>query len=433
MSLCISVRGGLRLKGSVRVSGAKNSALPLMIASLLSSEMCVLHNVPELSDVFTMMSILRQLGAICEYDSASVRSHTPRILQSQASLSLMKSLRASFWVLAPMLVRHGVAYVVMPGGDAIGNRPVDLHLSGLAKMGAEIRVVDGIVEAKAPKCGLRPANISLAYPSVGATHQLLMASSAVDGITRIENVAKEPEVVELAKFLSLMGAEICGAGTSVISVRGNRCLKGATIKISGDRIEAATFLFAGAITGGEVNVNGVLPADMGGSADFLRELGYHVICGEDSVGVLQSCLPRPRPVCASTGPFPQLATDVQPLALACIAKTDGISRIEETVFESRLGHIREYCKFGAEMTISGNSALVRGVSKLRSAFVEAGDIRAAAGLVLMGLASDGVSHIRNAHHLIRGYERMDEKFEKLGASVSFVEDYGNGRDCVVGC
>ena len=429
MGVYFAIEGGHKLQGTVRVSGAKNAALPLLIASILTPEECILDNVPALADISAMLDLLQSLGARYSFSRNKAKLAIPKILRADAPYALVKSLRASFWILAPLLARHGIARVSLPGGDAIGSRPVDLHLAGLVKMGADITIDHGVVDAVAPR-GLRPAHIELDYPSVGATHQLLMAAAATEGNSVIENAAREPEVVELARFLSLMGAEIKGAGTSVISISGQKKLSGASLEVIGDRIEAATYLLAGAVTGGDVRVEKISPESLSSSIDFLKAVGCQVFEEANSVAIQ-----APDALIATsvaTGPFPGLATDVQPLVLASLTKAQGISTVSETVFDNRFGHVKEYRKFSAQISVSGNTARVQGVDQLRSAIVEATDIRAAAGLVLMGLMADGHTVIRDIHHLIRGYENIDQKLSSLGASVRFVNEYGS-REIVVGC
>ncbi len=429
MSRYLAIDGGARLIGTVQVSGAKNAALPLLIASILTPELCTLRNIPALADIVATLELLESLGARYRYQNHQVQISMPRILRADAPHALVKSLRASFWILGPLLARHGIARVTLPGGDAIGSRPVDMHLAGLIKMGAEIRIDHGIVDAIAPQ-GLRPAHIVLDYPSVGATHQLLMAASATEGLSVIENAAKEPELVELARFLSLMGAEISGAGTSIISIRGVKELGGATVDVLGDRIEAATYLMAGAVTQGDVCVTGIDPESLRSTLQLMQTAGCDVECCPGGIR-LRASGPL-KAVDVSTNPFPGLASDVQPMVLACLTRAVGVSTVSETVFDNRFGHVREYRKFGADITVTGNVAEVRGVSHLRPATVEAADIRAAAGLVLMGLMAEGQSIVRDVHHLVRGYESMDQKLASIGANIRFVQEYGS-REVVVGC
>lgn len=429
MGQVLVVEGERKLEGVVKVSGAKNAALPLLIASLLTADECVLSNVPDLADIQAMLELLDALGAEHRFFENQVVLQTPQILRADAPSALVRSLRASFWILAPLLARHGIARVSLPGGDSIGGRPVDLHLSGLAKMGAQIKVENGVVFGFAPG-GLHPAAITLDYPSVGATHQLLMAASAVEGVSVIENAACEPEVVALATFLGEMGADISGAGTSSITISGKRKLHGAKMVVLGDRIEAATYLLAGAITGGHVCVEGLAGCHLQSTLEVLEQMGCRVEIHDHAIGLQGPA--RLKPVTIATAPFPGVATDVQPLLMAALTKAEGISRIAETVFESRFGHACEYRKFGADISLQDDTAIILGKESLAGARADAGDIRAAAGLVLLGLMAEGITTITNVHHLIRGYEGMDKKLRLLGASINFVDEYGS-RELVVGC
>lgn len=425
--LCIN--GGKKLSGTVRVSGAKNSALPLLFSTLLSAEPCELRNVPDLEDITVTLRLLRSLGARASYDEGTVRVHTERVRATLAPYGLVKALRASFWVLGPLLARAGEAQVSLPGGDAIGTRPVDLHLKGLARMGAEIRMQHGVVVATAPG-GLRGAKIDLAFPSVGATHNLMMAAALSKGETILAGAAREPEVCELAQFLNEMGAEIEGAGSERIRIIGKRELGAATHAVLGDRIEAATYLLAGAVSGGAVSVTGIQAAALGSSLALLERMGCAVE-GEDA-GVSLSTVGRLKAADFETEPYPGLATDVQPLFMAALCGADGESVIQENVFENRFGHVAEYRRFGADIAIDGRTAIVRGTPVLSAAPVEAGDIRAAAGLVLMGLVADGVTQIRELHHLDRGYDGLLSKIRDLGGDVSRVPSF-ESKEVIFGC
>lgn len=425
--LCIN--GGEKLSGSVRVSGAKNSALPLLFATLLSSEECVLENVPDLEDISVTLRLLRSLGAKATFENNTVRVTAEQIRGTEAPYGLVKSLRASFWVLGPLLARAGAAQVSLPGGDAIGTRPVDLHLQGLSKLGADIRMQHGVVVASAPG-GLRGAKIDLGFPSVGATHNLLMAAALSRGETLIKGAAREPEIVELADLLSEMGAEIEGAGSELIRVIGKEALGGARHSVLGDRIEAATYLLSGAVTGGELEVTGIPAEALHSSLELLSEFGCQIDAGEKAI-VLKA--PEVlRPVHFETAPYPGLATDVQPLFMAAACVADGVSKVKENVFENRFGHVAEYRRFGADISIDGREAVVRGGKALSGAPVEAGDIRAAAGLVLMGLVAEGVTQIRELYHLDRGYDGLVSKIRALGADVSRIPAF-DGKEVVFGC
>lgn len=414
MSEFIEIMGGSPLSGSVRVGGAKNAALPLLIATLLTGEECALTNVPNLTDTSLVIHLLEQFGSDVHYDGSEVRIRTPRLLATEASYSLVKALRASFWVLAPLLARGRAARVALPGGDLIGARPVDLHLEGLVKMGADISLKHGVVYATAEQ-GLRPAVIDLRFPSVGATHQLIMAASLTPGLTVLKGCAREPEIVALANYINGMGADIQGAGGTVIEIRGRSELGGASANLIGDRIEAGTYLLAGAITGGSVTVKGVDPIFFGSFLDILREMGLSVSTGDSSVNV--SCTSRLKPVSVKTGPFPGLATDLQAPLMAALTVADGTSTIEETVYEGRFGHASELARLGAQIRITDRVVTIDGVPKLTGAPVDGLDIRAAASLALAALAAEGKSELHEVHHLRRGYEHFERKMGGLGARL----------------
>jgi UDP-N-acetylglucosamine 1-carboxyvinyltransferase len=415
MSEFLEIVGGTTLRGTVRAGGAKNAGLPLLIATLLTSEECTLTNVPNLTDTSLVIHLLEQFGAEVQYDGDEVKVRTPRLLASEASYSLVKALRASFWVLAPLLARGGAARVALPGGDLIGARPVDLHLEGLSKMGAEISLKHGVVHARADK-GLRPAQIDLSFPSVGATHQLVMAASLTPGKTVITGCACEPEIVALAQFLNDMGADIQGAGESVIEIRGESQLRGAKTHLIGDRIEAGTYLLAGVITGGEVTVEGVDPTSFGVFLDILREMGVSVSTTESAVSV-RCCSGPIKGVRVKTGPFPGLATDLQAPLMAALTIAEGTSSIEETIYEGRFGHASELARMGAHVKVSDRIVTIEGVKKLTGAPVDGLDIRAAASLVLAALAAEGRTELHEVHHLRRGYEHVEKKFGALGARM----------------
>ena len=424
----LSVTGGHSLVGEVRVSGAKNSALPLLIATLLSNQECEIANIPDLDDIDATVRLLKSFGAEVVRVGSTVKINAKNIITSEAPHSLTKVMRASFWVLGPVLARTGHARVSLPGGDAIGQRPVDLHLNGLHRMGADIRFQNGSVIASAPG-GLNGANITLDFPSVGATHQLLMTAALVEEETIISGAAREPEIVEVAQFLSLMGAEIEGAGTPRIVVRGKKKLGAAKISVLGDRIEAATYLAAAAMTHGQVTVSGIEAQALSGVLDIFKQMGCQL---DLSDGQIKLSADSHKGVVFQTAPFPGVATDTQPMLLAAMTNAEGQGEVTETIFENRFGHAHEFKKFGADLLISGRVCQVRGVQKLKGAVVEAGDIRAAAALVLMGLVSQGESQIYEIHHLDRGYERMVEKFRALGAQLKRVPAF-DGTESVIGC
>jgi UDP-N-acetylglucosamine 1-carboxyvinyltransferase len=414
MSEFIEIVGGTPLSGTVKVGGAKNAALPILIATLLTGEECSLSNVPNLTDTSLVLHLLEQFGGEVHYDGREVRVKTPELVATEASYSLVKALRASFWVLAPLLARGGAARVALPGGDLIGARPVDMHLEGLVKMGATISLKHGVVFATAVN-GLKPAMIDLRFPSVGATHQLIMAASLTPGLTVIKGAAREPEVVALANFLNGMGADIQGAGGSTVEIQGQHQLKGTSARLIGDRIEAGTYLLAAAITNGSVTVEGVDRLYFGAFLGILSDMGLNVVCGDDSVTV--TCVGPLKAVQVKTGPFPELATDLQAPLMAALCLAQGTSTLEETVYEGRFGHASELARMGANIKITDRIVTIEGVSKLTGAPVDGLDIRAAASLVLAGLAAEGNSQIHEPHHLRRGYEFLERKMEGIGAQM----------------
>jgi len=427
----LQITGGNSISGEVQVSGAKNAALPLLIATILSAEKSTLRNIPALEDIDVLLELLKSLGADIEREDQTntVSVRVKEITSTVAPYSLVKLLRASFWLLGPLLARAGHAEVALPGGDAIGVRPVDIHLDGLRQMGAEIILEHGLLKATA-KSGLKPANIKLKFPSVGATHHLMMTAALVPGETILSGVAREPEVVELANLLKQMGAEIKGEGSEEISIIGLSSLSGAKQDVLGDRVEAATFLVAAATTGGQVEIRGIDQEAIGSTLEVLEEAGCEIKLLKN--GVKLSAPSKLQNFKVKTAPFPGLATDMQPLIMALATKAEGRSEIVETIFESRFGHIAEYRRFGANISVEGSLAVIEGVSNLQGASVHAGDIRAAAGLVLMGLMSEGLTSVFDIHHLDRGYDKIQAKLNTLGASISRVPVYER-KELVIGC
>lgn len=414
MSEFIEIMGGTPLRGTVRASGAKNAALPILISTLLTSEECHLSNVPNLTDTSLVLHLLEQFGAEVHYDGHEVKVRTSALVATEASYSLVKALRASFWVLAPLLARGRAARVALPGGDLIGARPVDMHLEGLVAMGADIILKHGVVYATAIN-GLRPATINLRFPSVGATHQLLMAASLTPGLSVITGAAREPEVVALADFLNLMGADVQGAGTPTIEIRGRSDLGPASMRLIGDRVEAGTYLLAGAMTNGHVTVEGIVPSHLGSFLEIMQEMGLTVTQTESSVSASRN---GPiKGVHVKTGPFPELATDLQAPLMAALTIAEGVSTIEENVYEGRFGHASELCRMGASIKIADRVVTIEGVKSLNGAPVDGLDIRAAAAVVLAGLVAEGTSQIHEPHHLRRGYEYIERKMGALGARM----------------
>lgn len=413
--MSILIRGGRPLRGQVRCDGAKNAALPIMAGAILSGDVSELKNVPSLRDVETMAEMLRALGVSVKLTAGSVRIDPGRTLQNEAPYDLVRMMRASFLIMGPLLVRCGSAAVPLPGGCAIGQRPVDLHLKGFQAMGAEISVQGGYIHAKTAR--MRGADIYLDIPSVGATENIMMAATLADGVTVIENAAQEPEIVDLANFLNAMGADVSGAGTSRVRVEGVKSLHGASYSVIPDRIEAATFLTAGAISGGKVIVENVIPTHLRSVLAKLKECGAFLLEGTRSVQIEMTG--RPEPATVKTMYYPGFPTDMQAplMALCCLAS--GTSVISETVFESRFGHVEELGRMGARIQIEGQSAIIEGVPKLTGASIQVNDLRAGAALCLAALAADGVSEIVGMEHIERGYSEFIPKLRALGADAAW--------------
>ncbi len=416
MAEFLEIQGGKPLFGSVKAGGAKNAALPQLIASLLTGDKVSFSNVPNLEDVSLTLKLLETLGAKTKREGDKIEVATPSLIATEASYSLVKALRASFWVLGPLLARGRAARVALPGGDIIGARPVDMHLSALTQLGADINIKNGIVYATAVN-GLKPANIEFRFPSVGATHQILMAASLIPGTTVLKGVAKEPEVVALAEMLISMGADIEGHGTEKIVVKGVEVLNGATINLIGDRIEAGTYLLAGIASRGEVQVNGIDPGFLTSFLNILKEMGVEVLTGVDWIRVKAPTTLKP--VHVVTGPFPELATDLQAPLMAALCTASGTSTLDEKVFEGRFGNVSLLCRMGAKITVHDQTATIEGVEKLQGAPVDGLDIRAAASLVVAALGAEGLTTIGETHHLRRGYEYLERKLNSLNARIGF--------------
>ncbi len=412
------VKGPCRLEGSVRVSGAKNAALPIMAACLLTEEECTIKGVPDLLDVRTMVELLKVLGAQVERNGDTMKIRAEEIKSNRAPYELVRAMRASFLVLGPLFSRVGSAVVSLPGGCAIGERPVNLHIDGIRRMGGDVRMEHGYVIAE--KGEASGGSIYLDIPTVTGTENLLMASVLLPGETVIENPAREPEVVDLFKVLVKMGARVEWDGIGRIRVKGVEKLHGFEHRVIPDRIEAGTFMAAAAITGGDVIVEGVIPEHLDAVTEKLRECGCQVDLGEDRVRVKGP--ERPRPVNIVTAPYPGFPTDMQAQFMALLSVADGTSTIRETIFERRFMHAMELARMGAQITITGDTAFVKGVEKLHGAEVTATDLRASASLVIAGLRAHGKTVIGEIHHLDRGYERLDEKLRRLGAWVERRED-----------
>ena len=407
------IKGGMPLRGEVQVSGAKNSALPLLFATLLADGISEIHNIPELRDINTAVKLLGELGAETVRETNSVRVDARQIQSIEASYDLVKTMRASVLVLGPLLARFGHARVSLPGGCAIGARPIDLHLKGLEALGATITLDHGYVEATVDK--LRGAKIYFDIPTVGGTENLLMAASLAEGETVLENAAREPEIVQLAEALNSMGAKIEGAGTAIIRVRGVEKLQPLNVQVIPDRIEAGTFMIAVAITGGDVLVHGAVQEHQEALISKMIEAGVKIAPEADGLRVIGSG--KVAPVDIRTSVFPGFPTDMQAQFMALMTRADGTSRISETVFENRFMHVCELQRMGADIQIDGHSAIIRGSEQLTGAPVMATDLRASASLILAGLAAENTTEVSRIYHLDRGYERIEKKLAALGARI----------------
>jgi UDP-N-acetylglucosamine 1-carboxyvinyltransferase len=408
------IEGGTPLEGEVRVSGAKNAALPLLCAALLTPETLTLSNVPRLNDVRTMQSLLSQMGVGVTVDEpGTVVLDAAKIDWPLAPYELVKTMRASILALGPLLARTGEARVSLPGGCAIGLRPVDQHVKGLQAMGAEIDLTHGYINARARR--LAGAHFGFDVVTVTGTENLMMAATLAEGVTTLENAAREPEIVDLARCLNAMGARIEGAGSGCITIRGVDRLHGARHAIMPDRIETGTFIAAAAATGGNVAILGADPSSLGAIIDKLREANVDVATDGDVIRVRRNGALRAADV--RTAPFPAFPTDMQAQFMALATRAEGASVITETIFENRMMHVQELVRLGADIEVEGNTAVVRGVSKLTGANVMATDLRASACLVIAGLVAEGSTTIDRIYHLDRGYERIEAKLSALGARI----------------
>jgi UDP-N-acetylglucosamine 1-carboxyvinyltransferase len=410
----LSIEGGIPLKGTVAASAAKNAALPALTAALLTSAPVTLTNVPALGDVRTMIRLLETLGASVARAGGHVETRVRQVSSDVAPYELVSTMRASVLVLGPLVARHGRARVALPGGCAIGVRPIDQHLKGLAKLGADIAIENGYVVASAPR--LRAARITTDVVTVTGTENLMMAAALADGTTIIENAACEPEVIDLASLLTQMGARIHGAGTARVEIEGVSALAGATHQIIADRIEVGTLLVAGAITRGDVTVTDVVPDHLSAVLAKLEECGVAVELGPSWVRA--RALDRPRPADVTTSPFPGFPTDMQAQVMALLGLADGQSRVTETIFENRFMHAAELMRMGAMIETEGSTAIIRGVPSYQGAPVMASDLRASAALVLAGLAAHGTTDLSRVYHLDRGYERLEAKLQSVGAKIT---------------
>ncbi|AWT26889.1 UDP-N-acetylglucosamine 1-carboxyvinyltransferase [Corynebacterium provencense] len=412
------VTGGARLEGSVSVVGAKNSVLKLMSAALLAEGTTVLHNCPQISDVTYMVKVLEGLGCTARADGERVEITVPEVISPDADIDAVRQFRASVCVLGPLTARCHRAVVALPGGDAIGNRPLDMHQSGLEKMGAATRIEHGCVVAEAEE--LHGAQINLDFPSVGATENILTAAVLADGTTVLDNAAREPEIVDLCHMLREMGAQIEGEGSSTITVTGVKKLHPVEHRVVGDRIVAGTWAYAAAMTRGDVTVGGIDPAHLHLVLEKLRSAGAGVETYPTGFRVTQER--RATAVDYQTLPFPGFPTDLQPMAIALCSVSQGMSVITENIFESRFRFVDEMTRLGADATIDGHHVVVRGREQLSYAPVWSSDIRAGAGLVLAGLCADGVTRVNDVHHIDRGYPGFVEDLCRLGARVERVAD-----------
>lgn len=413
------ISGPCQLNGEVEISSAKNATLPILCATLLSPYSISFNYLPELADVKTILKLLESLGMTIEKKEHITTLNAAQLNRFHADYSLVKTMRASVLVLGPLLARFKEASVSLPGGCAIGARPVDIHLLGMEKLGAKIEIENGYIKASTE--GLKGAHIVLPFPSVGATENIMMAAVLAEGTTVIENAAREPEIDDLAHFLITQGAKISGHGTSTVTIEGVTELKplSAPYRVIGDRIEAATFIIAALMTKGEVKVKGFNPTHLSFVLDTLQEMGAQLDIGEDYVLVKPS--PKLKGAQIETAPYPGFPTDVQAQMMALMSIIEGSSVVTESIFENRFMHVPEMSRMGAKVTLKGSSAFIEGVSELSAAPVMCTDLRASAALILCSLVAKGESEIQRVYHLDRGYEKIDEKLTKLGATIKRVK------------
>jgi UDP-N-acetylglucosamine 1-carboxyvinyltransferase len=421
----IRISGGRKLNGSIPISGAKNATLPLMIASLLTDETLILENVPRLADVALLQRILGNHGVDVmvggkrpgetQYDGQTLHISAANVIDTTAPYELVSRMRASFWVIAPLLARMGEAKVSMPGGCAIGTRPVDLLIMALERLGAEIEIDGGYVIASAPR-GLRGGEITFPKVTVGGTHTAIMAASLANGRTLIENAAREPEIKDVADCLNKMGARITGAGTSLIEVEGVSKLSGARHRVVADRIETGTYAMAVAMTGGDVVLENTQPELLQAGLDVLTQAGVEITPTNSGIRVVRNGAGL-APVEVTTAPFPGFPTDLQAQLMALMTRAKGTSRITETIFENRFMHVQELARLGARIHLHGETATIEGVARLKGAPVMATDLRASVSLVIAALAADGDTMVNRVYHLDRGFERLEDKLAACGATI----------------
>jgi len=412
----LAIIGGSTIEGSVVISGSKNATLPILAATLLTDEPVYISNVPHLHDVTTTIELLGRMGAqVTVHEHMEIEVDAANITERQAPYELVKTMRASILVLGPLMGRFGEADVSLPGGCAIGARPVDVHVKGLQAMGAQVDIVDGYIRARAGG-RLQGAHVVMEAVSVTGTENLMMAASLADGETILENAAQEPEVLDLANFLISMGANISGAGSSRMVIRGVKRLRGTNYRVQPDRIEAGTFLVAAAITGGHLRLKKVNPSHLENVLQKLREVGAHIETGEDWIE-LDMRGRELRSVDINTAVYPGFPTDMQAQFMVLDTVASGVGAVTENIFENRFMHIPELRRMGANISLSGNTAIVRGVEKLKAAPVMATDLRASASLVLAGLVAEGETIVDRIYHIDRGYECIEEKLRQMGASI----------------
>ena len=415
----IIVRGGQRLSGNVKVSGAKNAVLPILAATLLANKgECVINDVPFLDDVITIQKVLAALGGKLTYENETMRISAQQLTSFEAPYELVRKMRASFLVMGPLLARLGRARISLPGGCAIGTRPIDQHLKGFEAMGAEIVLGQGFIEAHAPS-GLKGAKIYLDVASVGATENIMMAASRAQGTTIIENAAKEPEIVDLANLLNAMGAKVRGAGTGIIRIEGVEQLLGVTHTVIPDRVEAGTYMIAAAMTGGDVHIEGAIADHLAPVISKMEEMGVEITETDNGIRVRASR--QLKSVDVKTLPYPGFPTDMQSQMMALLMVSEGTSIVTETVFENRFMHVEEFQKMSAQIKVDGRSAIISGGIPLTGAKVMATDLRAGAALICAALCADGESEITGIHHVDRGYVNITGKLAALGAIISRVE------------
>ncbi len=409
------IKGGTSLKGEISCSGAKNAALPMIAATILSDEDIILKNLPYLQDITTMFELLGSMGAdIILNENMNFTIATNNLKEKEARYELVKTMRASILVLGPLVAKYGEAKIALPGGCAIGTRPVNYHLDALEQLGATITLKNGYIEASAKK--LIGSKIKFDGITVTGTENIMMAACLAEGTTTLTNVAKEPEIIDLAEFLNKMGAKISGAGSDEITIEGVERLYGTEHSIPADRIEAGTYLVAAAVTNGEIKINGINPNRLIKVLDKLIETGAKVETSEDSISLIMN-QDKPKPVDITTAPFPEFPTDMQAQFSVINALANGVSNIYETVFENRFMHVQELNRMGCNIQINGNQAIIEGVDSLYGAEVMATDLRASASLILAGLCAKGETKVDRIYHIDRGYERIEEKLNYLGANI----------------